>query len=323
MKTSQTYKIVLFTILALLAFLNVNAQNRWSNRPYWSTHILLSSSFFLSDLGGKDYFGSNDPSDIDFNQTRYAFGSGIQFTWPTGLSVGLDAFYTRLSADDAETNWDRKYRKLKVRTDVIEAALKLEYTIPENAGSLRGFYINAGVGLFYYQPMNEINGVWYSLRELGTEGQLVDPNQEVYSTFSPVIPFGIGKKFFLNNGMMFALDISLRKTYTDYLDDVSGSYFDADAIRQSAGEAAAILSNPAAVDLISGRSMGTPGSRRGNPENFDNYFLFGFKLIIPLGNGLGRNSNRNCSFNNSWISGNGSLPKISKRGKKRKVRLFR
>lgn len=315
-------KIILLSFI-LFVCTDVYSQRRRSARPYWSTHLMLSSSTFLSDLGGKDYYGSNDPTDIDFRKIRYAIGTGIQYNLPKGFSFGLDAFYTRVTADDAETNWDRRVRKLKVRTDIFETSFKIEYTIPENGGALRGFYANVGGGISFFQPMNESNGIWYKLRPLGTEGQLIDPNQEVYKKYSPVIPFGFGKKFYLRNGMMLAMDISLRKSFTDYLDDVSGKYADINAIDESSGPLAAYFSNPAAGDFHEGNPVGRTGVDRGESSNLDNYFLFGFKLQIPLNGGRGGNYNTSCSFSNSWIKSNGSLPKFKKRGKRKRIRIFR
>lgn len=315
-------KIILLSFI-LFVCTEVYSQRRRSARPYWSTHLMLSSSTFLSDLGGKDYYGSNDPTDIDFRKTRYAIGTGIQYNLPKGFSFGLDAFYTRVTADDAETDWDRKYRELKVRTDIIETSFKLEYTIPENGGALRGFYLNAGGGLSFFRPMNEFNGVWYELRQLGTEGQFVDPNQSPYEAYSPVIPFGFGKKFYLSNGLMLALDLSLRKTFSDYYDDVSGNYFDAQLIRQTNGELAAYFSNPAAGKLVNGNPMGRPGNVRGFSTSNDNYFIFGFKLHVPLNGRGGGNYNTSCAFSNSWIKSNGSVPKFRKRGSQKRIRIFR
>ena len=314
-------KNVLFSAF-LIVSTSGYSQSRQNARSYWSTHILLSSSTFLSDLGGKDFDGSNDPSDIDFRETRYAFGSGIQYNLPKGLSFGLDAFYTRVAADDAETNWNRKYRKLKVRTDIIETALKLEYTVPQYSGALSGFYANAGAGLCFFRPMNELNGVWYKLRPLGTQGQFADPSQSPYDYYSLVIPFGFGKKFSLKNGMTLALDISLRKTFTDYLDDVSGVYYDATQIEETNGELAAYFSNPSVVEPIDGVVLGEPGTLRGSNAYNDNYFLFGFKLHIPLNGSMG-NPNTSCSYNNGWIKSNGSIPKIRRKGRKKRIRLFK
>ena len=310
-----------YFLQSLLAIVSSScfAQQHSKQRPFWTAEILLSSSTFLSDLGSKNFYGSNDMRDIDFKNTRYALGTGISYNYARGFSFGLNAFYTRLSADDGETTWDRSYRNLHVRTDLIEAAFKLEYTVPQNSGLLRGFYINAGSGIAFFTPKAEVNGIWYDLRSLGTEGQLVDPFQIPYPKFSLIIPFGVGKKFYLPNGITLGIGLSMRKSFTDYLDDVSGSYFDNDLIRAKSGGIAAYLADPSEGE----GGVGTTGGIRGNPKNNDNYFLTGFKIEIPLGMSRGGNFNTSCSFGGSWINKNGSLPKIRKGGKKSKIKLFK
>ena len=318
----MTIRTTLISVF-LIVFTSGYSQNRLNPRPYLSAHLLLSSPIFLSDLGGIDFSSSNAPVEIDFGQVRYAFGSGIQYNLPRGVSFGLDAFYARVAADDAKTTSARRYRKLKVRTDIIETSLKLEYTVPHNKGVLRGFYVNTGVGLCFFRPMNELNGVWYKLRPLGTQGQFADPSQSPYDYYSLVIPFGFGKKILLKNGMTLALDLSLRKTFTDYLDDVSGEYYDAKQIEGTNGELAAYFSNPSVVEPVDGVvKLGEPGTLRGNSENNDNYFLFGFKLHIPLNGNIGA-QNTSCPLTKSWINTNGSIPKIRRRGKKKRIKLFK
>jgi hypothetical protein len=307
-------------ILCIITFLGtVSAQRRSKNRPYWSTHFMLSSSTFLSDLGGKNFYGSNDPTDIDFKKIRYAFGTGIEYNLPKGISFGIDAFYTRLIADDKETDWDRKYRKLKVRTDLFESSIKLQYTVPQNMGPLGGLYFNVGTGVAFFKPMSELNGVWYSLRPFGTEGQLLEAPFQPYDNYSIVFPFGVGKKFYLRNGMTLAIDLSMRKSFTDYLDDVSGLYYDNDAILAKSGVAAAYFADPSGGE----GGVGTPGEERGFSTNNDNYFLTGFKLGIPLNGVLGGNMHNSCSYNNSWINSDGSIPRFRKKGRRKRLRRFR
>ncbi len=308
-------------VLLLLActFITPSFGQRNYGKRYWSTNVMLSSATFLSDLGGKNWYGSNDPQDIDLKKIRYALGVEFEYHGDHGLGFLVNGMYTRLTADDAETTWDRSLRMLHVRTDVFETSAKFQYTVPYTVAGVGGMYFNVGVGAHYYKPMAEWNGLWYDLRPLGTEGQVADPTRDVYAKWSPVIPFGFGKKFRLGNGMTLSADISLRKTFTDYLDDVSGDYYDTLAILNSTGIAAAHFANPSNNE----GGVGRTGLERGNPDNNDNYFLFGLKLEIPLSQG-GRyaNYNTSCSFQNSWIRSNGSTPKFRRRGKTRN-RLFR
>jgi len=305
--------------LAMINFgLAFNAQSQGSlSRPHWSVPVTFFSSTFLHDLGGKDSYGSNDPADIDFKKIQCAFGAGIKYNLLKEINFGLSAFYTRLFADNAKTTSNRSIRKLKVRTDVIETAFKIEYTFPQNSDLLRGFYTNVVAGLMFFTPKGEYNGTWHKLRPLGTEGQNIDPNQQAYKVYSPITPFGFGKKFPLSNGMVLGIDLSLRKSFTGCLDDVSGNYFDNTLIAEQSGEIAATLADPS-TDPAAGRI----GNIRGNPKQMNNYFLSGFQLEMPLGAG-GRNYNTSCALGNGWIRGDGSVPKIGRRGKQKRMRIFR
>ena len=111
-----------------------------------------------------------------------------------------------------------------------------------------GLYVFGGVGGVYFNPKGydrfigadgqlrpdgvlSKTGAKHSLRELNTEGNgypgdtLFAPGQ-TYSPVAMCIPMGIGiKKAFNGNGGI-KLEFGFRFTNTDYLDDVSRSYFD-------------------------------------------------------------------------------------------------
>ena len=62
-----------------------------------------------------------------------------------------------------------------------------------------------------------------------------------------VIPYGFGYKFRLVKSTSLILDIGFRKTFTDYLDDVSTVYSDNVAIAAEKGPEAAILADRSAT----------------------------------------------------------------------------
>ena len=82
----------------------------------------------------------------------------------------------------------------------------------------------------------------------------------------------IGKRVTVN------VDLAIRKTFTDYLDDVkSATYVDAIQLGQYNGETAALLSN---------RSLdGARHGYRGNPTTKDWYVYAGGMLSVRLGRG--------------------------------------
>lgn len=263
---NQLYALVLMFLGKTLC---VNAQTKKFS-PYWTYSVLVSSTHFLGDLGGEQSKGKNGFYDLEFSNTRYALGTGVQYNLPTGFSFSLEAAYARLYADDRFSHENRKHRNLHVRTDLLEPTFKIEYTVPDV-----GLYFNTGIGVCFYKPMAKYNGKWHKLRPLGTEGQNVDPNKDVYDIATAVVPFGIGKKFLLPNDVTLAIDLSFRKSFTDYLDDVSTEYYDNSAIQKESGDIAAALADPNQTKKIS-------GSKRGESTNNDNYTFVGFKLYLPI-----------------------------------------
>lgn len=303
------YRVVTFYILTLP--FNLAAQNSFGTQT--ALRFSASTSYFLCDLGGKDAVGTNDFTDLNLEQTRYAFGFGIQ-QYAGQFSYGASAIYARLSADDRLTNAGRSVRRLSVRTDVAELGVNIEYTIPRNIPYLKNFYLNLGAGIMIFQPKAEYNGKYYSLRPLGTEGQNYLPDRKRYSHYSPVIPFGFGYKFHFANASSLALDLSLRKSFTDYLDDVSTTYADANIVGEISGDAAKYFADPS----IAGRKV---GSQRGDSKDNDQYFLIGFRYEFPIALSKSYKINTHCPFQNKTYN-------ISKalnygRSRHRRFRIFR
>ncbi|MBR9861040.1 hypothetical protein GYB22_09915 [bacterium] len=298
-----------FLTTALMLLPTLVFAQRGLQYPYWSAKITASPSFFLSDLGGKNAVGTNDPSDLDLSETSIAVGFGLHYN-AGAFGIGANALYARLKADDANTQALRSIRQLSVFTDIVETNVIVELTVPQRVPVLGNFYVNFGGGFVYYQPKAELNGVVYKLRYLGTEGQLYLPGKSPYSLFSPVIPFGFGKKIPMANGTRLCLDVSLRKTFTDYLDDVSTVYADPARIAEQAGPAAAALADRS----VDGRAV---GSRRGDRSDMDNYFMIGFRYEVPL-TVFARDFNTTCAFATGWTNYKSASPrKFNRRGRAR------
>jgi hypothetical protein len=50
------------------------------------------------------------------------------------------------------------------------------------------------------------------------------PSRKEYANWQFVIPFGVGMKYSIDKSSSIGLEYGLRKTFTDYMDDVSTSY---------------------------------------------------------------------------------------------------
>ena len=128
-------------------------------------------------------------------------------------------------------------------------------------------------------PKTYLNGEEIELRPLGTEGQGTVLNKKgTYSNFQICLPLGIGAKAQVGKSITVNLDLGIRKTFTDYLDDVkAASYVDVATLSQYSGETAALLSN---------RSIdGARHGYRGNPSTKDWYVYAGGMISVRLGRG--------------------------------------
>ncbi len=135
-------------------------------------------------------------------------------------------------------------------------------------------YIFAGIGYMFYNPIANLGGEAFLLREAQTEGT-------AYRKWTFTVPLGVGMKFKVNEFSNINVDISYHLTFTDYLDDVSTTYATefpnstAELLSDRKDEIGVI--NPKFYDQIQ------HGSRRGDPSKKDSFLLLSFKFefFIP------------------------------------------
>ena len=132
-----------------------------------------------------------------------------------------------------------------------------------------------------------------ALQPLRTEGQGMPqyPDRKEYSLTQINIPMGIGVKYFLSENVNLSFEIIHRKTFTDYIDDVSTSYIDpALFYANMPGNQAAL------AERMANKTNGAfdAGDKRGTPTNNDAYYSAGFKLGIRLGSNNRYGNSTNC-----------------------------
>lgn len=272
-------------LIAITSAFNLNAQRF----DYW---IGGGTSTFLGDLGGKYSFGTNDFTDLDILTTRYSLGTGFRFMPMNRFGIRVGAYYARVSGDDKyTTNVPRNTRNLSFFSPIFEANATLELHV----GPSRRGYFFAGVGMFKFNPKAKVGSTTYALRELGTEGQYFMAGRSPYKTTAIAIPFGAGYKLWQNNvGGFFAVELWLRKTNTDYIDDVSTTYVDKTALAASNGSTAVALSDRSLPGIL---GFSDPGEIRGDPTHKDNYTFIQFTYNHPLqSRSLGSNFYRGGRF---------------------------
>jgi hypothetical protein len=162
-------------------------------------------------------------------------------------------------------------------------------------------YIFGGLGAFHFNPKGSLtdengNVTWHELKPLSTEGQGFPeyPEKKPYKLTQMNIPFGTGFKYLVSEKMNIGLELIYRKTFTDYIDDVSTTYIDPNYFDVYLSAADAIIAKQISDKtngiVTPGVSRYDPGVQRGNPNNKDAYFSFVFKIGVKFGSGAYRNA---------------------------------
>lgn len=304
-------------LLVLLAaptygqYFNSLRSNAWK-RHRSELSIKAGVTQFLGELGGRNQVGSDFIYDLETAETQPAGGISYRYYIGKNHALNLGATLGWVSGDDALTKEKfRNNRNLHFRSMLLEAALKYEFHFTfKKLGALynvgkrsarsknryRDFYLFAGIGGFYFNPKARYKGEWVELQPLGTEGQGFEGEPEKYDLFQPSIPMGGGFRVGLGRKFRIGLEIGYRKTFTDYIDDVSTDYYNNKKLRQQRGDAAADLADPSKGELES-YSDGTytynptaAGNQRGDPEDKDSYIFttitFSWKIGMETYGGM-------------------------------------
>lgn len=167
-------------------------------------------------------------------------------------------------------------RNLNFRSNVLELSVTGEYNLsPYNIRAKQTGvpYVFTGLAFTHFNPQAQMRGSWYDLQPLETEGVS-------YNRYIIAVPFGLGMKFNISYKVNFSLEFGARKTFTDYLDDVSSDYLDVYALRQTDPMVAALSYRT--PEVTGSFSENPVGSARGNADNNDWYFFGGLVFSVNL-----------------------------------------
>ncbi|NQV01048.1 MAG: outer membrane beta-barrel protein, partial [Bacteroidia bacterium] len=200
----------------------------------YSLLVLLSLIFVFSgsaqDLevgvfgGGSYYLGDVNPSG-HFKGTQPAYGVLARYNINSRWAVKLSGTRGKITGNASGT-WFLPDRNLQFESPVTDISAVAEFNfLPYFTGSKRNFitpYVYAGIGMFFFKPSS--GGV--KLQPIGTEGQQVGyEGRKPYSLIGFNIPFGLGVKIGITRKIGMALFWELNKTFSDYLDDISKTYY--------------------------------------------------------------------------------------------------
>lgn len=227
-------------------------------------------------VGGSYYLGDLNPG-MHFKSTQLAYGVIVRYNLDTRWAVKLSGFRGKIKGNATHSSFLPE-RQLSFHSNITDVSGVVEFNfIPYFTGSRKNFitpYIYAGVGVFFFNPMN--GGT--ALRPLGTEGQNEGyEGRKPYSLTSVNVPFGLGVKFSAGERFGMTLFWEMHKTFTDYIDDISTTYYlHGPEINPD---------NP--EEFLSDPTMSRePGMQRGNSRDNDWYSFSGLTITykFALGN---------------------------------------
>ncbi|MEM8906241.1 MAG: DUF6089 family protein, partial [Bacteroidota bacterium] len=206
-----------------------------------------------------------------------------RYNFNNRLCLKMSANYVSISADDVNSsNSFERARNLNFNSDVFDGTFQFEFNfLPYNHGSRDEFftpYLFAGFSILHFNPKTELNGETYELRTFGTEGQF---RGEEYYSIAGALTTGLGLKIDLSYRWSINIELTTRKLFTDYIDDVSGTYPDMDDLESLRGPIAVALSDRSMT--TEGIRIGEEGRQRGNGRQNDNYTTLGIGLLYYFG----------------------------------------
>ncbi|THU32450.1 autotransporter outer membrane beta-barrel domain-containing protein [Niastella caeni] len=246
--------------------------------------------FHVTLFGGlSNYAGDLQDHQFTLQQSNFAFGAGIKYDFTPHLALRLAFNHGKIEGDDKKSSDPMlRARNLSFASKITEGSLLLEYTFLNMEDRKISPYVYSGLTVFHYNPYAfDTLGNKVFLKPLSTEGQGLDADRKSYNLTQFAIPAGIGVKFRITDNTVLAYEVSVRKTFTDYLDDVSTTYFDQFALAQQRGLKAVEMAYRG--DEVKGSSATYPehGSVRGGAKYKDWYYFTGFTLYIGIGSGKG------------------------------------
>jgi hypothetical protein len=293
MKQFFTYALTPLLAIGLLAPA-ANAQQFTKRKQYNSVGVTLTAMNYFGDITPKPSIPS-----LRFGATRPNLGVTITHRFTPIISGRAGLSYGRITGSDNkaadQNDSDAKYRynrNMNFRNDIAELSfVGIVDLIPNRNNYIKrpDFvpYVFGGVAGYAGNPKGEVTddnrsglskGSFIALQPLKTEGKS-------YNKAGIAIPFGVGARYKLNKSFDLGFEIGFRKTFNDYLDDVSTNYV---ASRES-------LSSEAAKyfgwDITGGGTSGVSGTweetnqagyKRGESKDDDWYVQAGFTLNYIL-----------------------------------------
>ncbi|MBP5341046.1 MAG: outer membrane beta-barrel protein [Bacteroidales bacterium] len=245
--------------------------------------------------GGMTYIGDlNDQS--AFGDVHAAGSIGLRTRLDNRWSVRGMVSYGSISAEKDCI----EQRNLSFKSDLFEGAMTLEFDFrPYGPGATESMwtpYLFGGLAVFHFNPMASYtlaDGTmqWVELQPLRTEGQGTSlyPKRRPYALTQLSMPFGVGVRLRLGKYVSMTAEYGFRKTWTDYLDDVSTTYVGSELLTEQVSAESAQLADRSWVP-------NAEGIKRGDDSLDDWYSYFNLSVGVNLDILVGWMRSRRCDI---------------------------
>jgi hypothetical protein len=236
--------------------------------------LVAQNPFTLGlNLGESKYKG-----DLTTSAQHVSYGVSLGYNVSKVLKFGVSYTSTKIEGDDAYSNDILDIiRNLDFKSKINELAFYSEIS-PFNLELTDRLYLSPygkiGFGMYKYNPQSVYDGVIYNLIDLSTEGQgLPGSNLKKYSLIDDAFLCGIGLNFCINKRIDLKIEVTHRKINNDYLDDVSGYYYNLSELSKFVSETAAKLSYRSSISLPGEALFKSGVLKRGDSSETDSYFI--------------------------------------------------
>ena len=250
---------------------------------YLSGSILNAQNLHFTVFGGvSNYQGELQPKRFTFQQAYASGGLGILYELNDKLYLRGNVTFGKIGGSDNKhlLNQDRN---LSFTSPIVDIHLGIEYDILNLYDKSITPFVFGGVSIFNFNPstIDSVGKKTY-LQPLGTEGQGFYLNRTKYNLSQLAIPLGGGIKLALSENVRVRFEIGLRKTFTDYLDDVSSTYADQNLLLINNGQRSVDLAFRGDELKSSATNYPSAGTQRGNVKTKDWYYFTGLGISFRL-----------------------------------------
>lgn len=299
-------KLLMLIVLALLIHVPLFSQHYDYDglrdpTDYWEAAVTIGGNNFLGDLGGNKGKGKPLLKDYRFGNNRFLVGASGNYNLTNYAAFNFGLNFAQISDADSLINntgdferW-RFYRNLSFKSNILEAYAGVTFYpvmyIQRRKIELHRInpFVSVGIGIFHFNPKTFYQGQWIKLQPLHLEGQGFPeyPDRKPYKLYQPYIPIQLGVKTYIDNHWSFATGATIRKTFTDYMDDISTTYIEPQLFDKYYTPEVALMARNLYSRSITPWKV-KPGVVKANADDMDSYitffatFYFRFEKYVPF-----------------------------------------